>query len=50
MNKRDRIINVQWFKPFTQPTFISRRVPQTDREVDARINEIVVESDGLSQN
>ena len=41
MNKRDRIINVEWFKPFTMPTYINRRVPQTDAEVKARIQEIV---------
>jgi hypothetical protein len=32
MNKRDRIINVEWFKPFTMPTYINKRDPQTDAE------------------
>ncbi|MDN6032870.1 MAG: transposase family protein, partial [Lactococcus lactis] len=40
MNKKDRVMNVQWFKPYHHQQDLFRQPPRTDREILARINEM----------
>lgn len=40
MNKKDRVMNVQWFKTFKPPAHIHWRVPETEAEVNYRIEEM----------
>lgn len=41
MNKKDRELNVQWFKPYQHPTDLLLQPPRTDLEIRSRITEIV---------
>ncbi|MDN6023375.1 MAG: hypothetical protein L0I32_06045 [Lactobacillus sp.] len=41
MNKKDRELNVQSFKPYQQPVDFLQRLPVTDLEIRSRITEIV---------
>ncbi|OXT13948.1 hypothetical protein B9K06_26035, partial [Bacillus sp. OG2] len=40
MNKKDRVLNIQWFKVYEDPEDFACKVPQTDLEIQARINEM----------
>lgn len=40
MNKKDRVLNIQWFKVYEEPEDFACKVPQTDLEIQARINEM----------
>ncbi|TID17214.1 hypothetical protein CANINC_004073 [Pichia inconspicua] len=41
MNKKDRELNVQCFRPYQEPEHFLQRLPVTDLEIRARITEIV---------
>jgi len=40
-NKKDRVLNIQWFKPFQEPRTLQFKAPTTDNEIRARINEMI---------